>query len=67
MDDPTGLDADADGLAALFDDLAGVGFDDAIVWSISKSAAAIERIAAARRRHPRLAGLSRSRSATMRR
>ncbi len=55
QDDPTGLDADADGLAALFDDLAGVGFDDAIVWSISKSAAAIERIATARRRHLGLA------------
>jgi alkanesulfonate monooxygenase SsuD/methylene tetrahydromethanopterin reductase-like flavin-dependent oxidoreductase (luciferase family) len=49
--DPTGLAADADGLAALFDDLAALGIDDAIVWSLSKSAAAIDRIADARRRH----------------
>jgi alkanesulfonate monooxygenase SsuD/methylene tetrahydromethanopterin reductase-like flavin-dependent oxidoreductase (luciferase family) len=49
--DATGIAADADGLAALFDDLAALGIDDAIVWAISKSPAAVERIAAARRRH----------------
>lgn len=54
--DPTGLAADADGLAALFDDLAAVGVDDAIVWSLSKSAAALDRIADARRWHLGLAG-----------
>jgi len=54
--DPTGLATDAHGLAALFDDLAAVGVDDAIVWSLSKSAAALDRIADARRRHLGLAG-----------
>lgn len=49
--DAAGLEADADGLARLFDDLAALGLDDAIVWSISKSAADVERIADARRRH----------------
>jgi hypothetical protein len=49
--DRTGLAADVDGLAALFDDLAELGIDDAFVWSISKSAAAIDRIGDARRRH----------------
>jgi alkanesulfonate monooxygenase SsuD/methylene tetrahydromethanopterin reductase-like flavin-dependent oxidoreductase (luciferase family) len=49
--DASGLDADADGLARLFDDLEAVGVDDAIVWSLSKSSAALERIGAARRRH----------------
>jgi alkanesulfonate monooxygenase SsuD/methylene tetrahydromethanopterin reductase-like flavin-dependent oxidoreductase (luciferase family) len=50
-DDPTGLDADVDGLADLFDELAALDFDDALVWSISKSAVALERIADARNRH----------------
>jgi FMNH2-dependent dimethyl sulfone monooxygenase len=54
--DRTGLAADADGLAALFDDLAALGIDDAIVWSLSKSAAALDRIADARRWHLGLAG-----------
>lgn len=49
--DRTGLAVDADGLAGLFDDLAALGIDDAIVWSPSKSAAALDRIADARRRH----------------
>ena len=49
--DPAGLDADAQGLADFFDELAVLGIDDAIVWSISKSAAAIDRIAEARRLH----------------
>ena len=47
----SGVTTDAAGLAALFDDLAAHGVDDAIVWSTSKSADAIERIADARRRH----------------
>jgi FMNH2-dependent dimethyl sulfone monooxygenase len=51
QDDPTGLGADAAGLAALFDELAVAGIDDAIVWSIAKTPASIERIGAARRRH----------------
>jgi alkanesulfonate monooxygenase SsuD/methylene tetrahydromethanopterin reductase-like flavin-dependent oxidoreductase (luciferase family) len=46
-----GVTTDAGGLAVLFDDLATLGVDDAIVWSTSKSADAIERIADARRRH----------------
>ncbi len=46
-----GLTTDADGLAVVFDDLARLGVDDAIVWSTSKSAEAIDRIAIARRRH----------------
>jgi alkanesulfonate monooxygenase SsuD/methylene tetrahydromethanopterin reductase-like flavin-dependent oxidoreductase (luciferase family) len=50
-DDPTGIAADADGLARLFDDLAALDIDDAIVWALSKSSAAIDRVAAARRRH----------------
>jgi alkanesulfonate monooxygenase SsuD/methylene tetrahydromethanopterin reductase-like flavin-dependent oxidoreductase (luciferase family) len=49
--DPTGLDADASGLAALFDELAAIGVHDAIVWAIPKSVAAIGRIAEARRLH----------------
>lgn len=54
--DRTGLAVDADGLAGLFDDLAALGIDDAIVWSLSKSAAALDRIADARRRHLGQAG-----------
>jgi hypothetical protein len=54
--DGTGSAAEADGLAALFDDLAALGIDDALVWSLSKSAAALDRIADARRRHLGLAG-----------
>jgi FMNH2-dependent dimethyl sulfone monooxygenase len=54
--DRTGLAVDADGLAGLFDDLAAVGIDDAIVWSLSKSAAALDRIADARRLHRGMAG-----------
>ncbi len=50
-DDASGLDADARGLADLFDELAALGIDDAIVWSISKSAAAVDRISEARRLH----------------
>jgi len=50
-DDPTSLDADAAGLADFLDELAGLGFDDAVIWSIAKSAAALDRIAEARRVH----------------
>jgi FMNH2-dependent dimethyl sulfone monooxygenase len=49
--DATTLSADVDGLAAAFDDLAALGLDDVLVWSLSKSAAALDRIGEARRRH----------------
>ena len=52
----SGLGADTDRLAALFDDLAALGIDDAIVWSTAKTAAAIDRIADARRWHLGLSG-----------
>jgi alkanesulfonate monooxygenase SsuD/methylene tetrahydromethanopterin reductase-like flavin-dependent oxidoreductase (luciferase family) len=57
--DASGLDADAAGLADLFDELAAGGIHDALVWSIVKSEAAVDRIAEARRLHL-------GRSATMR-
>jgi alkanesulfonate monooxygenase SsuD/methylene tetrahydromethanopterin reductase-like flavin-dependent oxidoreductase (luciferase family) len=50
-DDPTALDADAAGLADFLDELAGLGFDDALIWSTAKSEAAVERIAEARKVH----------------
>jgi alkanesulfonate monooxygenase SsuD/methylene tetrahydromethanopterin reductase-like flavin-dependent oxidoreductase (luciferase family) len=50
-DDTRGTDADAAGLADLFDELAGAGFDDALIWSLAKSPAALERIAEARGLH----------------
>lgn len=50
-EDPLGLDADAQGLADFFDELAVLGVDDVLVWSISKSPAAVERIGEARRIH----------------
>jgi alkanesulfonate monooxygenase SsuD/methylene tetrahydromethanopterin reductase-like flavin-dependent oxidoreductase (luciferase family) len=50
-DDLLGLDAEADGLADFLDELAGLGVADALIWSISKSRAALERIAEARRLH----------------
>jgi hypothetical protein len=49
--DATTLFGDADALATFFDGLAEVGVDDAIVWSLSKSLDAVDRIAEARRRH----------------
>ena len=49
--DSTTLAADADGLATVFDELAAIGVDDTIVWSLSKSLDAVDRIAEARRRH----------------
>lgn len=50
-DDARGTDADADGLADLFDELEAFGFHDALVWSIGKTTAAIERLARAREIH----------------
>ena len=50
-EDLLGMDADAAGLADFLDELAVLGIDDALVWSISKSRAALERIAEARRLH----------------
>ncbi|HEX3265412.1 MAG TPA: LLM class flavin-dependent oxidoreductase [Candidatus Limnocylindrales bacterium] len=50
-DDARSTDADAAGLADIFDELEAAGFADAIVWSISKSPAAIDRIGEARRIH----------------
>ena len=50
-DDDRGTDAGAEGLADLFDQLAAVGFDDALIWSIEKSPTALERIAEARELH----------------
>jgi alkanesulfonate monooxygenase SsuD/methylene tetrahydromethanopterin reductase-like flavin-dependent oxidoreductase (luciferase family) len=50
-EDARSTDADAAGLADLFDELEAAGFADAIVWSISKSPAAIDRIGEARRIH----------------
>ena len=49
--DATTLSTDDDGLASTFDDLAALGLDDTIVWSLSKSVAELDRIAEARRRH----------------
>ena len=49
--DPIGITTDAVGLAAFFDELAALGVDDALVWSISKSRASVELIAEARRIH----------------
>jgi alkanesulfonate monooxygenase SsuD/methylene tetrahydromethanopterin reductase-like flavin-dependent oxidoreductase (luciferase family) len=50
-DDARSTDAHAAGLADLFDELEAVGFSDAIVWSISKSPAAVDRIGEARELH----------------
>jgi len=55
-EDQFGLDADAAGLADLLDELADLGIDDALVWSISKSRESVERIAEARRLHLGRAG-----------
>lgn len=49
--DATTLATDADGLATAFDSLAALGVDDTIVWSLSKTVDALDRIAEARRRH----------------
>ena len=50
-DDATGTDADAAGLADFFDELAALGVGDAIVWSLAKTPAALDRIAEARASH----------------
>jgi alkanesulfonate monooxygenase SsuD/methylene tetrahydromethanopterin reductase-like flavin-dependent oxidoreductase (luciferase family) len=50
-DDATGTDTDAAGLAALFDELEALGFADAIVWSLEKTPAALDRIMHARELH----------------
>jgi alkanesulfonate monooxygenase SsuD/methylene tetrahydromethanopterin reductase-like flavin-dependent oxidoreductase (luciferase family) len=50
-DDARGTDADAQGLADFFDDLDAFGYHDALVWSIGKTTAAIERLAEARQLH----------------
>lgn len=50
-DDERGTDADADGLSEVFDDVAALGYDDAIIWSLAKTPAALERIARARELH----------------
>ena len=44
-------DADAAGLAGFLDSLEGAGFDDVLIWSLSKGPAALERIAEARAIH----------------
>lgn len=50
-DDARGTDADAAGLADLFDEFAALGYGDAIIWSLAKSAAALDRIGKARELH----------------
>jgi len=50
-DDARSTDADAAGLADVFDELEAAGFSDAIVWSTSKSPAALDRIGQARQLH----------------
>lgn len=50
-DDARSTDADANGLADIFDELDAAGFADAIAWSIGKTPAALERIGEARRIH----------------
>jgi alkanesulfonate monooxygenase SsuD/methylene tetrahydromethanopterin reductase-like flavin-dependent oxidoreductase (luciferase family) len=49
--DAAGLDADAAGLADFLDELAGLGIDDALVWSIAKTRPTLDRIAEARTVH----------------
>ena len=49
--DAFGLDADAAGLADFLDELAGLGIDDAIVWSIAKTLPVLDRITEARMVH----------------
>lgn len=49
--DAFGLDADAAGLADFLDELATLGINDAVVWSIAKTLPALDRIAEARTIH----------------
>ena len=55
-DDARGTDADAQGLADLFDELEAFGYQDALVWSVGKTTAAVERLAQAREIHRGRAG-----------
>ena len=50
-DDGKSTDADIAGLADLFDEHAALGFADAIIWSLSKTPAALERLGEARAIH----------------
>ncbi|HEX3265411.1 MAG TPA: LLM class flavin-dependent oxidoreductase [Candidatus Limnocylindrales bacterium] len=50
-DDPNSTDADAAGLADLFDEFEALGYSDAMIWSLPKTPAALDRIAEARRNH----------------
>jgi FMNH2-dependent dimethyl sulfone monooxygenase len=50
-DDGKSTDADIAGLADLFDEHSALGFADAIIWSLSKTPAALERIGEAREIH----------------
>jgi alkanesulfonate monooxygenase SsuD/methylene tetrahydromethanopterin reductase-like flavin-dependent oxidoreductase (luciferase family) len=51
VEDGKSTDADVPGLADLFDEYASLGFVDAVIWSLSKTPAALERIGEARRIH----------------
>jgi len=50
-DDKEGTDAGPAALADFFDELAALGFDDVIVWSLAKTTATLEQIAEARELH----------------
>ena len=50
-DDKEGTDAGPAALADFFDELAAVGFDDVIVWSLAKTPATLEQIGEARALH----------------
>ncbi|HEY4227198.1 MAG TPA: LLM class flavin-dependent oxidoreductase [Candidatus Limnocylindrales bacterium] len=50
-DDAKGTDADAAGLADLFDELDAFGYQDALVWAVGKTTAAVERLGQARELH----------------
>jgi hypothetical protein len=50
-EDRRGTDADATGLADLLDGLEAFGFGDALIWSLAKTPAALERIGQARELH----------------
>lgn len=50
-DDPSASNASGEALADLFDAFAARGFDDVVIWAISKTRAALARIALAREIH----------------
>ncbi len=50
-DDARSTDADAEGLADLFDELEAFGFHDVLVWSVGKTHGAIDRLGEARQLH----------------